>query len=92
MKRYLAFFFALIMLVSTCKPGAARANGDTITLVVWSFTNELEGMIEKYYAPNHPEIDFEFQLYPTDGNNYESRLDRTLGVPEVAVSEFPRKR
>ena len=62
------------------------ASAERVKLVIWSFTNELQGMIEKYYAPNHPEIEFEFQIYPTDGNAYTTKLDNMLSNPDSAKS------
>ena len=54
MKKIVSLVLACMMLL--CCVSFAGAEGEKITLNVWSFTNELQGMIEKYYAPNHPEI------------------------------------
>ena len=35
-------------------------------------------MIEKYYLPNHPELDIEFSIYPTDGNSYTNKINTIL--------------
>ena len=85
MKKVLSLVLALALVLGCMS--IASAESDKIKLVVWSFTNELQGMIEKYYAPNHPEIEFEFQIYPTDGSAYETKVDNTLGVPDAAVSD-----
>ncbi|MBO7662123.1 MAG: hypothetical protein J6U01_02000, partial [Clostridia bacterium] len=84
MKKVLSLVLALALVLGMMS--FAAADDAKIKLVVWSFTNELQGMIEKYYAPNHPEIEFEFQIYPTDGSAYETKVDNTLGVPDAAVS------
>ena len=77
MKKVLALVLAAMMLVGCMS--FASADGEKIKLVVWSFTNELQGMIEKYYLPNHPELEIEFQIYPTDGHAYQDKVDNLLG-------------
>ena len=66
----------------------ASAEEDKIRLIVWSFSDELKGMIEKYYAPHHPEIEVEFQVYPIDENTYTTRIDNTFGA-SAAGDEAP---
>ncbi len=85
MKKVLSLVLALVLALGMMS--FASAEDAKIKLVVWSFTNELQGMIEKYYAPNHPEIEFEFQIYPTDGNAYTTKVDNLLGVADAAVSD-----
>ncbi len=84
MKKALALVLAIMMMLGCVS--FASAEDAKIKLVVWSFTNELQGMIEKYYLPQHPELDIEFQIYPTDGNAYTTKVDNLLGVAEGAVS------
>ena len=55
-----------------------------ITLSIWSYTYEVPDMILKYYAPNHPGINFVFSVFPTDGGTYESKLDKVLFNSEYA--------
>ena len=78
MKKALALVLTAMLLLGCIS--FASAEGEKIKLVVWSFTNELQGMIEKYYAPNHPELEFEFQIYPTDGGEYTSKVDNLMAV------------
>ena len=85
MKKILSLVLALALVLGCVS--LATAEEGKIKLVVWSFTNELQGMIEKYYAPDHPEIEFEFQIYPTDGHAYQDKVDNTLGVPDAAASD-----
>jgi len=84
MKKVLSLVLALALVLGCVS--LASAEDAKIKLVVWSFTNELQGMIEKYYLPNHPELDIEFQIYPTDGNAYTTKVDNLLGVADAAVS------
>ena len=83
MKKILSLVLALALVLGCVS--LATAEEGKIKLVVWSFTNELQGMIEKYYAPNHPEIEFEFQIYPTDGGEYTSKVDNLLAVDGAAA-------
>ena len=85
MKKVLSLVLALALVLGCAS--FATAENAKIKLVVWSFTNELQGMIEKYYLPNHPELDIEFQIYPTDGHAYQDKVDNLLGVETAAVSD-----
>ena len=86
MKKVLSLVLALALVLGCMSIAGAEA--PKTKLVVWSFTNELQGMIEKYYAPNHPEIEFEFQIYPTDGGEYTSKVDNLMAV-DGAAAEAP---
>jgi len=85
---------ALILLsVSGCKKKVAEES--TEALVVWSFTDEVEGLINNYYLKDNPDFKLEYVYTPTD--QFESRLDPVLsvgrGVPDVFALEaaFVRK-
>ena len=86
MKKVLSLVLALALVLGCV--GLATAEDAKIKLVVWSFTNELQGMIEKYYLPNHPELEIEFQIYPTDGSAYTTKVDNTFGA-NAASDEAP---
>ena len=86
MKKVLSLVLALALVLGVMS--FASAEDAKIKLVVYSFTNELQGMIEKYYAPNHPEIEFDFQIYPTDGDAYTTKVDTLLGS-DAASEEAP---
>ena len=75
MKKIVALVMAAVMLLGMMSFAGAE---EAITLNVWSFTNELEGMINKYYAPAHPEVTIKYTLYPTDGGEYTSKVDSIL--------------
>ena len=77
MKKVLALILACMLLVG-CMSFASAEEGK-IKLVVWSFTNELQGMIEKYYLPDHPELDINWTIIPTDGDQYLTKVDTLLG-------------
>ncbi|MBR6752516.1 MAG: hypothetical protein IKM05_00625, partial [Clostridia bacterium] len=77
MKKALSLVLALMLLVGCMSFAAAE---ETITLNVWSFTNELEGMINKYYAPTHPNVKITYSIYPTDGGEYTSKVDNIMAA------------
>ena len=84
MKKILSLVLVLAMIVIA---GGAFAE-EKITLNVWSFTNELEGMIEKYYKPSHPNVEIKYTIYPTDGGEYTSKVD-TIMAADAAGAEAP---
>ena len=81
MKKVLALVLAALLLVAAVPMAMAE---EEVTLNVWSFTNEFQGMIEKYFAPTHPNIKFNFTLYPTDGGEYTSHVDTLLAADATA--------
>ncbi len=81
MKKVLSLVLA-VMLLCAAMPFAMAE--EEVTLNVWSFTNEFQGMIEKYFAPSHPNIKFNFTLYPTDGGEYTSHVDTLLAADATA--------
>ena len=85
MKKVLALVLAVMMLVAAVPFAMAE---EAITLNIWSFTNEFQGKIEKYFAPTHPNIQFNFVLYPTDGGEYTSHVD-TLFAADAAAEDAP---
>lgn len=85
---------AMLFSVTSC--GKKEASGKKANkLVVWSFTDELQTMIDKYYKPSHPGVEVEYSLTPTD--QFPNKLDPVLasgnGAPDVMALEnaFVRK-
>ena len=76
MKKILSLVLAAMLLLGCV--GMAGAEEETITLNVWSFTNELEGMINDYYAEAHPNVKINYVIYPTDGGEYTSKVDAIM--------------
>ena len=85
MKKVVSLVLAVVMLLACASFAGAE---EKITLNIWSFTAEFQGMIEQYYAPNHPEIEFTYSLYPTDGGEYTSKVD-TLMAADAASDDAP---
>lgn len=71
-----------------------KKSGST-PLVVWSFTDELQTMVDDYYGPTHPGVVIDYSLTPTD--QFPNKLDPVLasgqGAPDVFALEdaFVRK-
>jgi ABC-type glycerol-3-phosphate transport system substrate-binding protein len=94
MKKFLIILAATVVLFSGCakKEEAKVASGK---LVIWSFTDELKTMVDKYYTPSHPGVTIEYSLTPTD--QFPNKLDPVLasgqGAPDVFALEdaFVRK-
>lgn len=76
MKKFLALVLAAMMLLGCVS--FASAEEEEITLKVYSFTNELETMINKYYVPTHPNVKIQYEIYPTDGGEYTSKVDGVM--------------
>lgn len=82
---------AMIASVTSC--GAKKEEAKK--LVVWSFTDELQTMIDNYYKVDHPGVEIEYSLTPTD--QFPNKLDPVLangnGAPDVFALEdaFVRK-
>lgn len=83
---------AVAMLASVTSCGKKE---EAKKLVVWSFTDELQTMIDNYYKPDHPDVEIEYSLTPTD--QFPNKLDPVLaagtGAPDVFALEdaFVRK-
>ena len=77
MRKLVALLLASMLLLSVFSFAAAE---EKVTLRVWSFTDELRGMIDKYFAPAHPDITIDYTLYPTDGSEYRNKLDTILAT------------
>ena len=81
MKKVLSLVLACMLLVAALPFAMAE---EEVTLNVWSFTKEFQGMIEKYFTESHPNIKFNFTLYPTDGGEYTSHVDTLLAADATA--------
>lgn len=81
---------AMIASVSSC-----GAKEEEKKLVIWSFTDELQSMVDNYYTKDHPDIVIDYSLTPTD--QFPNKLDPVLasgnGAPDVFALEdaFVRK-
>jgi ABC-type glycerol-3-phosphate transport system substrate-binding protein len=89
MKKFV--FLIMALLVVNILP-AQNANGK---LTVWSFTDELAEMINKYFKPTYQDVQIQYSQTPSD--QFENKLDPLLasgrGAPDVFAleSSFVRK-
>ncbi|AFG37456.1 extracellular solute-binding protein [Spirochaeta africana] len=69
---------------------ASTADGLSGKLVVWSFTDELGGMLDEFQAV-HPGVDIEFTIFPNDDEVYLNRINNTMrsrsATPDVFTGE-----
>ena len=69
--------------------GGGGGRGDPNRLVVWSFTDELQDLINTYFRPRFPDMVVEYSLTPSD--QFPARLDPVLrsgvGAPDVFALE-----
>jgi ABC-type glycerol-3-phosphate transport system substrate-binding protein len=92
----LCVILAVVTVLGACQKesGGAAPSGGT-KLVVWSFTDELGGMVNDYYKAAHPEVTVEYSLTPTE--QFPNKLDPVLasgqGAPDLFALEdaFVRK-
>lgn len=81
MKKTIALFFSIIL--------CANLFAQNESLSVWSFTDEVQTMIDNYYIPAHPNVEIEYSLTPTD--QFPDKLDDALlfkpNDPEVFALE-----
>lgn len=87
MKRIIVLVIVFLAIAAPCIFGQ--------TLNVWSFTDEVEGLVRNYYMRAFPNVRINYSFTPTD--QFENRLDPVLaagrGAPDVFALEaaFVRK-
>lgn len=99
MKRFLSFLLITVMLLSTVACSGQEATveqgeegvpaenqGDT--LVVWTFTEEIKGMIENHYLKDNPDLPYDVQIVVVPNENYQSKLDPALASGKSAPDVF----
>jgi len=69
MKRVFAIFAILVSAGVLCAQEKSRIS-------VWSFTDEMEQMVNNYYKPAHPDVAVDYVYTPTD--QFTNRLDSAL--------------
>ncbi len=58
------------------------------TLVVWTFTDEIKGMIEDYYLKDNPDLDYNIEVVVVPTENYQTKLDPVLASGKNAPDVF----
>lgn len=85
---------SMITLLAACgntsKEENASGAGDDKTVEIWSFTDEISTMINDYYLPSHPDLDYKINVVTTPTEQFESKLDPILGsknAPDLVLLE-----
>jgi len=80
MKRLFAVIVSMLIVSTGVLSAQQRSR-----LSVWSFTDELHEMAERYYEPTHPNVTIDYTMVPFD--QFSKRLDRALasgqGTPDI---------
>ena len=84
---------AMIMVAGLLMTGGQQASPSASgekKLVIWSFTDELGGMIEEFKKV-YPDVEVEFTVYPNDDEVYLNRINNTMRsrsqTPDVFTGE-----
>jgi len=85
MKKLLSLVLAVMMLMGMVSFAGAE---EEITLTVWSFTPELENLINEYYKLSHPNVKINYIMYPIDSDRYTSMLNIILSA-DAASDDAP---
>ncbi|HHT08391.1 MAG TPA: carbohydrate ABC transporter substrate-binding protein [Clostridiales bacterium] len=64
MKKLISLLLVMVMMLSIAS--IVTAESEKIKLVVWSFTDELQGILDNYYIPAHPDVEITYVLYSTE--------------------------
>jgi ABC-type glycerol-3-phosphate transport system substrate-binding protein len=82
----LAVFMASVGTLSVFAGGAPDPATVGGKLTVWSFTDELEGIINNYYKKAYPQIQLDYSLTPTE--QFPNKLDPVLASGQGAPDAF----
>ena len=85
----LATMCALVLL-SSCGIGADDANEGENTLVIWSFTDEIDDIVNNYYLEEYDDLNYEIDIVQFPTEEFERILDPLMGTggePDVILME-----
>ena len=70
-------------------PPATVTDTDTTPIVIYAWNNEFQGLIDKYYVPDHAGFTYNYQI--TETTTYQTKLDSVLatgdGAPDIFLVE-----
>lgn len=90
--KWLSILLILSLLTLTgcgSKDSGSSGKSDGV-LEIWSFTNEIETMVNDYYLKDHPDLDYEIKIVQIPTEQFEQKLDPVLGTddaPDVILAE-----
>lgn len=80
-----------LSLISGCgNEGAVGTDSGEDTLVVWSFTDEIEDIIHDYYLEDYSDLDYDIHIVQFPTEEFERILDPLIGTgdePDVILME-----
>lgn len=104
MRKFLSILLALVMTLSmtACNSGDTQTDGGTTEansgqdqegntgdkLVVWTFSDELKGMIENHYLKDNPDLPYDVEVVVVPNDNYQQKLDPALASGKSAPDVF----
>lgn len=68
--------------------GSGKAGNKGGTLVVWTFTDEIKGMIEDYYLKDYPDLPYKVDIQVTPTEQFPAKLDPALAAGKDAPDVF----
>lgn len=102
MAKHRKFFVGLstlgILTLAACGNGGSGDTAESTadsgssegTLEVWSFTDEISTMVNDYYLPQNPDLDYDINIVTIPTDEFETKLDPVLGTdgaPDVILLE-----
>ena len=103
MKKWISLFLVLTMVFAFAACGSGGEGTDTNTdsgkgqesvsdegekLVVWTFTDEIQKMIENYYLKAYPDLPYEIEVVVIPNEQYQPKLDPALASGKSAPDVF----
>lgn len=76
MKKLVALVMVAMMLLGCFS--VASAEEEQIVINVWSFTDEVEGLLNNYYLPAHPNVKVNYELTPTA--DFPTKVDNIMAT------------
>lgn len=67
---------------------AAELTNTGDKLVVWTFSDELKGMIENHYLKDNPNLGYQVEVVVVPNENYQTKLDPVLASGKNAPDVF----
>ena len=62
---------------------------DTTPIIIYAWNNEFQGLIDKYYVPDHAGFTYDYRI--TESTTYQTKLDSVLssgdGAPDIFLVE-----
>jgi ABC-type glycerol-3-phosphate transport system substrate-binding protein len=84
--KVILFAAAVLMVTGCAKKGPAAGKSEPTKINLWSFTDEIPGMVEKFQS-THPELNFELNttIIATTNQEYEPALIPALQNGDVDI-------